>query len=128
MTADYIDQCCREGARVLAPGAYLLCWSDTFHLCEGDHLRIADVLKCVDMIAWDSLRPGNGYRSRRNSSEAVPSSEKHTSYIVDSIRAGWEGKALTNREFYAAGTWGPIAADDLLAQLGHTWHEPLVIK
>jgi glucose-6-phosphate 1-dehydrogenase len=48
--------------------------------------------------------------------------------IVDSIRAGWEGKSLTNREFYAAGTWGPIAADDLLAQLGHDWHEPLVIK
>jgi glucose-6-phosphate 1-dehydrogenase len=46
--------------------------------------------------------------------------------IVDSIRAGWQGKALTNREFYAAGTWGPIAADDLLAQLGHTWHEPQV--
>jgi len=65
MTGDYIDQCCREGARVLAPSAYLLRWSDTFHLCEGDHLRIADVLKCVDMIAWDSLRPGNGYRSRR---------------------------------------------------------------
>jgi glucose-6-phosphate 1-dehydrogenase len=48
--------------------------------------------------------------------------------IVDSIRAGWEGKPLTNREFYAAGTWGPIAADDLLAQLGHAWHEPQVIK
>ena len=48
--------------------------------------------------------------------------------IADSIRAGWEGKALTNREFYSAGTWGPIAADDLLAQLGHVWHEPLVIK
>jgi len=48
--------------------------------------------------------------------------------IVDSIRAGWEGKPLTNREFYAAGTWGPIAADDLLAQLGHVWHEPQVIK
>ncbi len=48
--------------------------------------------------------------------------------IVDSIRADWEGKALTNREFYAAGTWGPIAADDLLAQSGHEWHEPQVIK
>jgi glucose-6-phosphate 1-dehydrogenase len=48
--------------------------------------------------------------------------------IVDSIRAGWEGKPLTNREFYAAGTWGPIAADDLLAQSGHAWHEPQVIK
>ncbi|MDE3098529.1 MAG: glucose-6-phosphate dehydrogenase [Verrucomicrobiota bacterium] len=47
--------------------------------------------------------------------------------IVDSIRAGWSGKALSNREFYAAGTWGPVAADDLLAQSGHAWHEPLVI-
>jgi len=44
--------------------------------------------------------------------------------IVDSIRAGWDGKPLTNREFYAAGTWGPVAADDLLAQAGHAWHEP----
>jgi glucose-6-phosphate 1-dehydrogenase len=48
--------------------------------------------------------------------------------IVDSIRAGWNGKPLTNREFYAAGTWGPIAADDLLAQSGHAWHEPLPAK
>ncbi len=48
--------------------------------------------------------------------------------IVDSIRAGWDGKPLTNREFYAPGTWGPIAADDLLAQSGHEWHEPQVIK
>jgi glucose-6-phosphate 1-dehydrogenase len=47
--------------------------------------------------------------------------------IVDSIRQGWEGKPLTNREFYAAGTWGPIAADDLLAQAGHVWHEPQMI-
>jgi glucose-6-phosphate 1-dehydrogenase len=48
--------------------------------------------------------------------------------IVDSIRAGWQNKPLTNREFYAAGTWGPIAADDLLAESGHVWHEPQVIK
>jgi len=48
--------------------------------------------------------------------------------IADSIRTGWENKPLTNREFYSAGTWGPIAADDLLAQHGHVWHEPQVIK
>ena len=48
--------------------------------------------------------------------------------IVDSVRAGWEGKSLTNREFYAAGTWGPVAADDLLAQSGHVWREPQMIK
>jgi len=48
--------------------------------------------------------------------------------IVDSIRSAWNGKPLSNREFYAAGTWGPVASDDLLAQSGHAWHEPLVVK
>ena len=48
--------------------------------------------------------------------------------IVDAIRAGWDGKPLTNREFYAAGTWGPVTADDLLAQSGHLWHEPQTTK
>jgi glucose-6-phosphate 1-dehydrogenase len=48
--------------------------------------------------------------------------------IVDSIRTDWDGKQLTNREFYAPGTWGPIAANDLLAQSGHVWHEPQMMK
>ena len=47
--------------------------------------------------------------------------------IVDSIRNAWKEKPLSNREFYAAGTWGPVAADDLLAQSGHIWHEPVVL-
>jgi glucose-6-phosphate 1-dehydrogenase len=45
--------------------------------------------------------------------------------LVDSIRSGWNGKALSNREFYSAGTWGPVAAEDLLAQLGHVWRDPI---
>jgi len=48
--------------------------------------------------------------------------------IVDSIRAGWEDKPLSNREFYAAGTWGPVAADDLIAQSGHTWRDPQPVQ
>jgi glucose-6-phosphate 1-dehydrogenase len=48
--------------------------------------------------------------------------------IVDSIRNGWDSKPLTNREFYSAGTWGPVASDDLLAQAGHVWHEPVPVK
>ena len=44
--------------------------------------------------------------------------------IVDSIRRGWEGQPLSNREFYAAGTWGPMAAEALLAHGGHVWHDP----
>jgi glucose-6-phosphate 1-dehydrogenase len=48
--------------------------------------------------------------------------------IVDSIRQGWEGKPLTNREFYAAGTWGPVAAEELLAQSGHAWRDPQPVQ
>jgi glucose-6-phosphate 1-dehydrogenase len=48
--------------------------------------------------------------------------------IVDAIRKGWEGKPLTNREFYSAGTWGPVAAEDLLAQRGHAWRDPQPVK
>jgi len=44
--------------------------------------------------------------------------------MVDSIRSAWGAKALTNRDFYAAGTWGPVAADDLLAQSGRLWRNP----
>ena len=40
-------------------------WIDTYGLCSAHHLRVADILPCVDLIAWDNQRPGNGYRSRR---------------------------------------------------------------
>ena len=29
-------------------------------LCEGDHLRVADALKCVDMISWGLSEAGHG--------------------------------------------------------------------
>jgi glucose-6-phosphate 1-dehydrogenase len=48
--------------------------------------------------------------------------------IVDSIRAGWEGRALDDREFYAAGSWGPELSNQLLAQAGHVWREPQPLK
>ncbi|MBG85339.1 MAG: glucose-6-phosphate dehydrogenase [Verrucomicrobiales bacterium] len=44
--------------------------------------------------------------------------------IVDPIRAGWKGQSLTNREFYSAGTWGPVAAEELLSDSGHHWRNP----
>src|SRR5262249_3746761 len=65
MSEDYIDVCAREIARALTPSGYLMFWADTFCLCESHHRRIADALKPVDLIAWDSLRMGMGKRSRR---------------------------------------------------------------
>ncbi|MGZ5545209.1 MAG: glucose-6-phosphate dehydrogenase, partial [Limisphaerales bacterium] len=44
--------------------------------------------------------------------------------IVDPIRQAWAGKPLTDEEFYPAGTWGPAAADELLAKRAHKWRPP----
>lgn len=44
--------------------------------------------------------------------------------IVDPIREGWASRPLTDREFYTAGTWGPVAADQLLSVRGHAWRNP----
>lgn len=48
--------------------------------------------------------------------------------IVDGIRAGWDDRSLTNREFYSAGTWGPVAAEDLLSREGHAWRDPQPVQ
>jgi site-specific DNA-methyltransferase (adenine-specific) len=66
MTSDYIDACCRESMRVLRRSGYLMRWIDPFGLCTGQHLRIVNkTCECVDLIAWDKLRLGQGKRSRR---------------------------------------------------------------
>jgi site-specific DNA-methyltransferase (adenine-specific) len=70
MADSYIEACCREVARVLAPSGYLMLWAD-INVCQAHHLRVADVLPCVDLIAWDNERIGNGYRSRRRGSYLV---------------------------------------------------------
>ena len=44
--------------------------------------------------------------------------------IADPIQTAWDGRPLTNRECYAAGAWGPVAAEDLLALSGHAWRNP----
>jgi site-specific DNA-methyltransferase (adenine-specific) len=65
MTESYIDDVCREVARVLKPSSYCMLWADAYNLCQAHHLRVADVLPVVDVIAWDSLRMGMGKRTRR---------------------------------------------------------------
>jgi site-specific DNA-methyltransferase (adenine-specific) len=66
MSSDYIDACCHESMRVLRPSGYFMRWIDPFGLCTGQHLRITrETCETVDLIAWDSLRQGMGYRARR---------------------------------------------------------------
>lgn len=44
--------------------------------------------------------------------------------IVDPIREDWGNRPLTDHEFYTAGTWGPVAADELLSAKSHAWRNP----
>jgi site-specific DNA-methyltransferase (adenine-specific) len=71
MSSEYIDECCREFARVLRPSGYLMLWQNAFRTLEGHHKRLADVLQGVGLIAWDHERPGNGYRERRRGDYVV---------------------------------------------------------
>jgi site-specific DNA-methyltransferase (adenine-specific) len=96
MTTDYIDACCREIARVLRPSGYLMQWVDTFRLSEAYHLRIADVLKSVDLIAWDNEGFGQGYRSRRCGDYLLvlqrPPLKAKATWVDHGIRSRWVEK------------------------------------
>ena len=55
----------------------------------------------------------------------IRSDEVETAWgIVDPIRQGWGDRELDETEFYPAGAWGPIAADQLLSVRGHAWRNP----
>jgi site-specific DNA-methyltransferase (adenine-specific) len=64
MSDDYIKTCLIEISRILSPSSYCLLWADKYRLGTGDHLHVAEHLKLVDIISWDSQRMGMGYRSR----------------------------------------------------------------
>jgi site-specific DNA-methyltransferase (adenine-specific) len=96
MSEEFIDRCLREIARVLRPSGYCMLWSDTFNLCEGYHLRVAGFLKCVDLIAWDNLGFGNGYRGRRQGDYLLVLQKKpllaKATWHDHSIRCRWPEK------------------------------------
>jgi glucose-6-phosphate 1-dehydrogenase len=43
--------------------------------------------------------------------------------VVEPIMQAWE-EGKFDFPNYAAGTWGPKAADDMLARRGHAWRKP----
>ncbi len=44
--------------------------------------------------------------------------------IVQPVLDGWSAETADHLPAYAAGSWGPRVADDLLAREGRQWHEP----
>ena len=68
MSEAIIQDFLKETYRVLMPSGHLFLWVDKFHICQG----ITQWLKgtsfyLVDMIVWNKLRLGMGYRTRRTS-------------------------------------------------------------
>lgn len=77
MSESMIVEFMRGLAYTLKPGGYLFFWLDKFMLAEGLgramveaanlYLPKADKLHQVDLLTWDKVRMGNGYRTRRRS-------------------------------------------------------------
>ena len=102
MREEYIDACLRRIALALRPSGYCMLWADTFNLCEGHHRRVEDALKCVDCISWDNLRPGNGYRGRRQGDYLLVLQKKplraKATWRDHGIRCRWHEKI--NKKLY----------------------------
>src|SRR5262249_25269210 len=80
---------------------YLMQWADVFNVCEAHHHRIANTLPGVDLIAWDNLRIGNGYRSRRRGSYLLvlqkPPLAARQTWTDHAIPDRWVGKVDRSR-------------------------------
>lgn len=69
MSENVIRKFLAEIRRILTPSGYLFLWVDKFHLVEGISSWFGDLpdIKSVDMITWNKMKTGMGYRTRRKS-------------------------------------------------------------
>lgn len=97
MTEEYIIKCIKEQYRVLKPSGYLFLWIDKFHLLNSIANWIKDTdFQVVDMITWNKLKIGMGYRTRRKSEYLIilqkkPIKVKDT-WTIHNIPDVWEEK------------------------------------
>ncbi len=98
MSEEIIEAFIRKIEAVLLPNGYLFLWVDKFHLVEGVKSWFLNTpsLSIVDMITWDKLRIGMGYRSRRRSEYLIivqkqPKKAKST-WVIHNIPDVWAEK------------------------------------
>ena len=91
---------------VLKPNGYLFLWLDKFHLFEvKSWIENYQSLEIVDMIVWNKLKIGMGYRSRRKSEYLViiqkyPKNAKST-WTLHNIPDVWDEKILDKNHTHA---------------------------
>jgi site-specific DNA-methyltransferase (adenine-specific) len=100
MNEDQIISFIKTIDKALMPSGHLLLWIDKFHLCTGtaDWFDGTD-LKTVDLIVWNKMRMGMGYRTRRISEyclvlQKAPLRAKGI-WLVHDIPDVWDEKPQT---------------------------------
>lgn len=100
MTEETIHNFLVEIERVLKPSGYLFLWVDKFHLCEGVSTWFGQdsKMEIVDLITWNKLKMGMGYRTRRQSEYLVvlqktPKVAKLT-WSIHNIPDVWDEKVV----------------------------------
>lgn len=99
MSEDIIKSFLKEIDRVLAPSGYLFLWVDKFHLVEGINLWLANLnMNIVDLITWNKMKIGMGYRTRRKSEylvviQKLPKKAKST-WVLHNIPDVWDEKVV----------------------------------
>lgn len=99
MSEDIIKSFLKEIERVLAPSGYLFLWVDKFHLVEGINAWIDDLnMNIVDLITWNKMKIGMGYRTRRKSEylvviQKLPKKAKST-WVLHNIPDVWDEKVI----------------------------------
>lgn len=98
MTEEKISLFIQKIESALLPNGYLFLWVDKFHLAEGvkEWFSCVPNLSIVDMITWDKLRIGMGYRTRRRSEYLIivqkhPKKAKST-WVIHNIPDVWAEK------------------------------------
>lgn len=99
MSEDIIKTFLKEIERVLVPSGYLFLWVDKFHLVEGVNSWIVDLnMEIVDLITWNKMKIGMGYRTRRKSEyllviQKLPKKAKST-WVLHNIPDVWDEKVV----------------------------------
>ena len=100
MTSETIEKFLCEIDRILIPSGYLFFWVDKFHLVEGINvwLRALPDISAVDMITWDKMKIGMGYRTRRKAEYLVVLQKKpilaKATWTVHDIPDVWDEKVM----------------------------------
>ena len=100
MKEDTINAFIRGISDALRPSGHLFLWMDKFHICEGVAPWFEGTeMQCVDLIVWNKLRMGNGYRTRRTSEYLQvwqkPPKRAKGCWTDHAIRDVWDEKAET---------------------------------